>query len=42
MENMIFKGGKAASCTLKLDSKPSDEAVKNIKTGENVIQVLLK
>jgi D-3-phosphoglycerate dehydrogenase len=42
MENMIFKGGKAASCTLKLDSEPSDEAVKNIKTGENVIQVVLK
>jgi D-3-phosphoglycerate dehydrogenase len=42
MENMIFKGGKAASCTLKLDSKPSEEAVKNIKTGENVIQAVLK
>jgi D-3-phosphoglycerate dehydrogenase len=42
MENMIFKGGKAASCTLKLDSEPSDAAVKKIMTGENVIQAVLK
>lgn len=42
MENMIFKGGRAASCTLKLDSKPSGETVGKIKFGEDIIQAVLK
>jgi D-3-phosphoglycerate dehydrogenase len=42
MENMIFKGGKAASCTLKLDSMPIDRTLKKIRAGENIIQAVLK
>jgi len=41
MENIIFTGQKASHCTLKLDSKPSTELIKNIETDDNIIQVLL-
>jgi len=42
MENTIFDQGKAASCTLKLDSPPSDGTLRTIKTSDNIIQVMLK
>lgn len=42
MENAIFEGGEAASCTLKLDDQPSAELVGKISTSEHVIQALLK
>jgi D-3-phosphoglycerate dehydrogenase len=42
MENTIFEGGEAACCTLKLDDKPSDKLVEKIRSGENIIQVLLQ
>lgn len=42
MENLIFAGGKAASCTLKLDEKPKDETLDKINAGENVIAATIK
>ncbi len=42
MENHMFDGGQAASCTLRLDGKPSNDAIGQIAAGENVIQVGLK
>ena len=42
MENTIFEGGKAASCTLKLDSEPSAAVITKIKSGRDIIQVMLK
>lgn len=42
MENTIFEGGAAASCTLKLDDKPGEKVVAAIAAMENVIQVALK
>jgi D-3-phosphoglycerate dehydrogenase len=42
MENMIFEDGLAASCSLKLDDKPSVNTVNKLAAGENIIQVMLK
>jgi D-3-phosphoglycerate dehydrogenase len=42
MENMIFAGGKAASCTLKLDSEPKQGTLDKIIAGENVIAATTK
>ena len=42
MENIIFEGGAAACCTLKLDEKPSDALVAKIGKAENIIKVLVK
>lgn len=41
MENVIFDGGRAATCSLKLDSKPGDDTVERIRTSENVIRARL-
>ncbi len=42
MENSIFSGGKAAVCTLKLDSEPSAEVLERIRQGEHIIQAGVK
>lgn len=42
MENMIFETGCAASCSLKLDGKPSAQLIEEISKDENIIQVMLK
>ncbi|HUX14392.1 MAG TPA: NAD(P)-dependent oxidoreductase [Spirochaetia bacterium] len=50
MQNTIFGGegiakdsdGVAASCTLRLDERPSGEVVEKLRSLENVIQVSLK
>lgn len=42
MENMIFDGGQAASCTLHLDDEPSAATVEAISRAEHIIQVLAK
>jgi len=42
MENMIFEDGLAASCSLKLDDKPSVKTISKLAGGENIIQVMLK
>jgi D-3-phosphoglycerate dehydrogenase len=42
MANTIFKDGEAASCTLKLDTKPSAAALKKLEAIENIIEVSLK
>ncbi len=42
MENLIFAGGKAASCTLKLDSEPSADTIEKIKANEDVVAAMLK
>jgi D-3-phosphoglycerate dehydrogenase len=42
MENMIFEDGLAASCSLKLDDKPSTNTINKLAAGENIIQVMLK
>ncbi|MHC4213860.1 MAG: NAD(P)-dependent oxidoreductase [Planctomycetota bacterium] len=41
MENIIFTGQVASHCTLKLDSKPTDELMSRIEKDDNVIQVIL-
>lgn len=41
MENIIFSGQIASNCTLKLDSKPSDELIRRIESDDNIIQVAL-
>jgi D-3-phosphoglycerate dehydrogenase / 2-oxoglutarate reductase len=38
MENVIFDGGRAATCSLKLDSKPDESVVERVRTSENVIR----
>ena len=42
MENLIFAGGKAASCTLKLDSKPSTGTIEKIKANKDIVAATLK
>ena len=42
MENLIFEGGNAACCTLKLDEKPSAEVLAQVNAGEHVITAALK
>jgi len=42
MENMIFAGGKAASCTLKLDGEPKEGTLDKIRADENVIAATIK
>lgn len=42
MENLIFEGGTAATCTLKLDKKLDEATVEKIAAGENVISASLK
>ncbi|HOW27559.1 MAG TPA: NAD(P)-dependent oxidoreductase [Elusimicrobiota bacterium] len=42
MENTIFTGGTAASCTLLLDSEPSAEILAQIGKDKNIMQVSLK
>ena len=42
MENTIFEGGTAASCTLHLDDEPSRQTVKKIAQSEEIVQVMLK
>ena len=42
MENLIFAGGKAASCTLKLDSEPSADTIEKIKASEDIVAATLK
>lgn len=41
MENLIFEGGHAASCTLRLDAEPAPETIKSIEQDNNIIKVLL-
>jgi D-3-phosphoglycerate dehydrogenase len=41
MENIIFAGQIASHCTLKLDSRPSDELISRIEDSDNIIQVVL-
>ena len=42
MENTVFESGNAASCTLKLDSQPSDKALDEIRSMDNIIEADLK
>jgi D-3-phosphoglycerate dehydrogenase / 2-oxoglutarate reductase len=42
MENLIFEGGNAACCTLKLDDKPAVDVLAQINAGEHVITAALK
>lgn len=42
MENLIFEGGCAACCTLKLDSPPSPETLQKISSAENIISAAAK
>jgi hypothetical protein len=41
MENTIFQGQAAATCSLILDSSPSDELIKQVEDSDNVLQVLV-
>jgi D-3-phosphoglycerate dehydrogenase len=38
MENTIFEGGHTASCTLRLDDRPSDALLAKAQTNPNIIQ----
>ena len=42
MENLIFDGGLAACCTLKLDQRPDVTTVARIAAAENVISAVAK
>ena len=42
MENTIFEGAHTASCALKLDKAPDADHLDRIRTGEHIIQVMLK
>lgn len=42
MENTIFEGDRAASCTLRLDTEPGRELLAAIRSAENIIQVMVK
>ncbi len=42
MENTIFQGGATASCALKLDRAPDVERLRRIRSGRDIIQVMLK
>ncbi len=42
MENSIFKGDKAAVCTIKLDDMPDDDLIEKISTGNNIINISIK
>ena len=42
MENLVFEGGTAACCTLKLDQKPSADIIAKIEAGENILSASLK
>lgn len=42
MENTIFEGDQAASCSLRLDTEPGSELVADIGKDENIIQVMIK
>ncbi|MFA6716834.1 MAG: NAD(P)-dependent oxidoreductase [Victivallales bacterium] len=42
MENTIFEGDLAASCTLRLDTEPDKDLVAAIGNAENIIQVMVK
>jgi D-3-phosphoglycerate dehydrogenase len=42
MENHIFEGGEAACCTLKLDETPDTPLMEKIRSGDAIIQVMLK
>jgi D-3-phosphoglycerate dehydrogenase len=42
MQNLVFEGGSAACCSLKLDSRPDDALVAQIAATENIISVSLK
>jgi len=41
MENSVFENGKAATCTLKLDSEPSEQALAEIGGDERVVSASL-
>ncbi len=41
MQNTVFSGGTTATCTLKLDSKPSEEVVRELNAGKEIIHVEL-
>lgn len=41
MQNTIFSSGTTATCTLKLDRKPSVEIIRALNTGEDIIHVEL-
>lgn len=42
MENLIFEGGLAANCTLKLDKEPDAMLIGQINAGDHVICAALK
>ncbi|MDR0993145.1 MAG: NAD(P)-binding domain-containing protein [Verrucomicrobiota bacterium] len=42
MENLIFEGGTAACCTLKLDKQPDNDVLAQIRASGNVISAALK
>ena len=41
MQNIIFEGGCAASCTMKLDDSVSPELLEKIATGKDIIKATL-
>jgi D-3-phosphoglycerate dehydrogenase len=41
MQNIIFEGGRAASCTMKLDGSVSPELLEKIAAGKDIIKATL-
>ena len=42
MQNSIFGGGKAAVCTMKLDSEPSGDLMSKLSGGKDIINISVK
>ena len=42
MQNSIFKGDKAAVCTIKLDDRPDGELIERISAAEDIINISIK
>lgn len=41
MQNTVFSGGTTATCTMKLDSQPSEKVIRELNRGEEIIHVEL-
>ena len=41
MQNTVFSGGTTATCTLKLDSQPSEDVISELNEGKEIIHVEL-
>jgi len=41
MDNTIFAGGRAASCTIRMDSRPDPDTLQSLESRENILGIQL-